>query len=81
MRTLSSTSVFPLILALAGAIALSGCSDMNRQQQRTVSGAAIGAGVGAGATVLTGGNVAAGTAVGAVVGAGAGYVYDKVDDK
>ena len=56
---------------------LSACSNMNHTQQRTLSGAGIGAGVGAVGTVMTGGCVSCGAAVGAAVGAGAGYVYDK----
>ena len=56
---------------------LSACSNMNHTQQRTLSGAGIGAGVGAVGTVMTGGCVTCGAAVGAAVGAGAGYVYDK----
>jgi hypothetical protein len=58
-------------------LSLSACSDMNKMQQRTLSGAGIGAGVGAVGTVMTGGCVSCGAAVGAAVGAGAGYVYDK----
>jgi hypothetical protein len=58
-------------------LALSACSDMNKTQQRTLSGAGIGAGVGAVGTVMTGGCVTCGAAVGAAAGAGAGYVYDQ----
>ena len=58
-------------------LSLSACSNMSQTQQRTLSGAGIGAGVGAVGTVMTGGCVSCGAAVGAAVGAGAGYVYDK----
>ncbi len=58
-------------------LSLSACSNMNHTQQRTLSGAGIGAGIGAVGTVMTGGCVSCGAAVGAAVGAGAGYVYDK----
>jgi len=79
-----TTSVLPkhkftsLLLAGAlGVVALSGCSNMNDTQQRVVSGTAIGAGVGAVGTVVTGGCVSCGTAIGAAAGAGAGYIYDQ----
>jgi len=62
---------------LACVLSLSACSDMSRTQQRTLSGAGIGAGVGAVGTVMTGGCVSCGAAVGAAVGAGGGYLYDK----
>ena len=58
-------------------LSLSACSSMNDTQQRTLSGAGIGAGVGAASTVMTGGCVTCGAAVGAAVGAGSGYVYDQ----
>lgn len=62
---------------LAGALTLAGCSGMNTTEQRTLSGGAIGAGVGAVGTVLTGGCVWCGAAIGGAVGAGAGYLYDQ----
>lgn len=69
------------LILCAGLLLLSACADMNRTQQRTLSGAGIGAGVGAAGTVLTGGCVTCGAAVGAAVGAGAGYVYDQTRDE
>jgi hypothetical protein len=57
--------------------AFSGCSNMNTTQQRTLSGAAIGAGVGTVGTIMTGGCVSCGAAIGTAAGAGAGYVYDQ----
>lgn len=68
-----------LPLVFVGALALGACDGMNRTQQRTLSGGAIGAGVGAVGTVITGGCVSCGAAVGAAVGAGAGYLSDKLD--
>jgi len=68
------------ILAPLAAIALlatAACSNMNDTQQRTLSGGAIGAGVGAVGTVITGGCVWCGTLIGGAVGAGAGYLYDQ----
>lgn len=64
-------------LILSGLLLLTACSGMNDTQQRTVSGAAIGAGVGTVGTVMTGGCVTCGAAVGAAVGAGGGYIYDQ----
>lgn len=71
------TLAIPLLLA--GALALGGCEGMNNTQQRTLSGGALGAGVGAVGTVLTGGCVSCGAAIGGAVGAGAGYIYDQME--
>jgi hypothetical protein len=68
-------TILPL---LALSFSLVACTGMNTTQQRTLSGAGIGAGVGAAGTLLTGGCVACGAAVGGVVGAGGGYVYDQM---
>lgn len=68
-----------LPVLVAAALALSACSGLNDTEQRVLSGGAIGAGVGAAGTVLTGGCVACGAAIGGAVGAGAGYVYDQVE--
>lgn len=56
---------------------VSGCSGLNSTQERVLSGAAIGAGVGAVGTLATGGCVVCGTAIGGAVGAAAGYVVDQ----
>jgi osmotically inducible lipoprotein OsmB len=66
--------------ALAGALALGACANMNNTEQRTLSGGAIGAGVGAVGTALTGGCVWCGAAIGGAVGAGAGYLYDRMEN-
>lgn len=64
--------------ALAALISVtSGCANMNHTQQRMLSGGAIGAGVGAVGTVMTGGCVSCGAVIGAAAGAGAGYVLDQ----
>jgi len=58
----------PSLLLVCGALltlALSGCANMNRTEQRMVSGAAVG-------------GVVAGP-IGAGVGAGVGYVMEQVD--
>jgi osmotically inducible lipoprotein OsmB len=60
-----------------GVVALVGCSGMNNTQQRTLSGAAIGTGIGAGAAAMTGGCVTCGAAIGAGAGAVGGYIYDQ----
>jgi len=74
MRSLA----LPVVL-IAG-LALSACSGLNQTEQRVLSGGAIGAGVGAAGTALTGGCVACGAAIGGAVGAGVGYVIDQTED-
>ena len=56
---------------------LAACSNMTHTQQRTLSGAAIGTGVGAAGAALTGGCVTCGAAIGAGAGAVGGYLYDQ----
>lgn len=64
-------------LAFACVALLAGCSNLSQTQQRTLSGAAIGAGVGTATTVVTGGCISCGAVVGGAVGAAGGYIYDK----
>lgn len=71
------TLILPAVLA--GGLLVSGCSGMDTTEQRVLSGGAIGAGVGAVGTVLTGGCVSCGAAIGAGVGAGAGYIHDQME--
>ncbi len=78
IRNTKRTPFMPLALA-ASILFLSACSNMNDTQQRTLSGAGVGAGVGAVGTVMTGGCVACGAAIGAGVGAAGGYVYDQIE--
>ena len=66
--------------AIAGMLLVSACSGLNQTQERALSGGAIGAGVGAAGTALTGGCVSCGAAVGGLVGTGAGLIYDQVED-
>jgi len=63
-----------LVVALAGTLALStaACSGMNRQQQRALSGGAIGAAGGAALGALTGGSAVAGALIGGAGGAAVG---------
>jgi osmotically inducible lipoprotein OsmB len=56
---------------------LASCADMTTTQQRTLSGAAIGTGVGAAGAAMTGGCTTCGAVIGGVAGAGAGYLYDQ----
>jgi hypothetical protein len=62
-----------LILALCAAT-LAACSGLSERDQRTLSGGAIGAGVGAVGMAVVGGPVIAGAAVGAAGGAIIGNV-------
>lgn len=79
MKTYIKKSGFSAAVAVVCLLTLGACSDMSRTQQRTLSGAAIGAGVGTVGTVMTGGCVSCGAAIGAGAGAGAGYLYDKAN--
>lgn len=65
-----------LVVILAISVAVFGCAGMSDTQQRTLSGAAIGAGGGALVGAI-GGDAALGAAVGAAAGAGGGYLYDR----
>jgi osmotically inducible lipoprotein OsmB len=67
-----------LIFFVAATFVVSSCAGMSTTEQRTLSGAAIGASGGA----LIGwaaGNPAVGAAVGGGAGAVAGFVYDQFD--
>lgn len=65
-----------VVLTLTAIIALSGCANMSSTQQRTVSGAAIGALGGAAIGAITG-NAGRGALIGTGVGAVGGYLYDQ----
>jgi hypothetical protein len=65
------------ILATAAAAALlAGCAGMTDTQQRTLSGAAIGAAGGAAIGSISG-DAGWGAVIGAGTGAAAGYLYDR----
>jgi hypothetical protein len=66
MRTLRITT-----FAIA-ALTLAGCSNLTQQQQRALSGGAIGAAGGVLFTAVTGGSLLAGGAIGAAGGAAVG---------
>ncbi len=58
-------------------LSLAACANMTDTQRRTLTGAGVGAGVGALGASVTGGNAIGGAALGAGVGAVGGYVYDQ----
>jgi len=62
---------------LVGAIALTGCSNMNPTEQRALSGTAIGAAGGAAIGAIAG-NDGLGALVGAGAGLDGGLIYDQV---
>ena len=64
-------------ILLIGALVLGtvGCTNMNRTQQGTLSGAAGGALVGAGISAITGGSGTTGALIGGGLGAIAGGLY------
>ncbi len=69
-----------LPLVVVATLGLAGCGGMNNTQQKTLSGGAIGAGVGAAGAALTGGCTACGAALGGAVGAGAGYIMGESEN-
>ena len=65
-----------LIIILVIGLALGGCSGMSDTEQRTLSGAAIGAGAGTAIGAVSG-NTAMGAVIGTGAGAAGGYLYDR----
>ena len=68
MRVKSLTAAVLLVFALAG------CSNMSRQEQRALSGGALGTAAGLGIAAVTGGSLLVGGLVGAAGGAAIGAV-------
>ena len=66
-----------LILALCLVGAVSGCANMSSGEQRTLSGAGIGAAAGALIGGLAVGRPQAGAAWGAALGGAGGWLYDR----
>lgn len=64
------------VLGLCLTLTLGACSNLTHQQQRVVSGAAIGAAVGAAGFAVTGGCISCGAAIGTAAGALTGYIVD-----
>lgn len=58
--------------ALLIAVALTGCQNMTRQQQRALSGGALGAAGGAAIGAITGGSAVTGALIGGAGGAAVG---------
>jgi hypothetical protein len=67
-------------LALAGALGLGACSGLNNQEQRAVTGGAIGAGGGALVGAITGGSPLTGALIGGAGGAAIGALTADDDD-
>ncbi len=65
-----------IIMLMVISLALGGCSGMSDTEQRTLSGAAIGAGAGT-AIGAASGNTAWGAAIGTGAGLAGGYLYDR----
>ena len=65
-----------IAIILAVSLALTGCSGMSDTEQRTLSGAAIGAGAGTAIGAVSG-NTGLGAVVGTAAGATGGYLYDQ----
>jgi len=65
-----------IITLLIAAFTMTACSNMSNTEQRTLSGAGIGAAAGAVGTAVLHGNPIWGAVGGAAVGAASGYVYD-----
>ena len=65
-----------IIAITVATLAIAGCSNMNNTEQRTLSGAGIGAAAGAVGAAIFHGNPIWGAVGGAAVGAASGYVYD-----
>lgn len=63
-------------VALAASLALAACGDMSATEQRTLSGAGLGAAGGALIGSITG-DAGWGALIGAGVGATGGYLYDR----
>lgn len=70
---MSTRSVVKSISAVVVAgVLLGGCSNLDHREQRTLSGGALGAGVGVAAGALTGGSWLAGGLLGGAAGAAIG---------
>ena len=70
------------IIAIAATfLVMTGCANMSNTEQRTLSGAGIGAAVGAVGTAIFHGNPVWGAVGGAAIGAASGYIYDEYKKK
>ncbi|MDP2699105.1 hypothetical protein [Thalassospira sp.] len=73
---MKKTAIMAIAVATFG---LSACTNLSDRDQKMLSGAAIGSGVGVVGTVITGGCVSCGAAIGGVAGAGVGYILHEND--
>ena len=69
-----------LVLACCLVGGLTGCANMSSGEQRTMSGAGIGAAAGALVGELALGRPMAGAALGAAVGGAGGYLYNRHEE-
>lgn len=65
-----------IIATLATTLTIASCSNMSNTEQRTLSGASIGAVAGGVGTAIFHGNPIWGVVGGAAIGAASGYAYD-----
>ncbi len=77
----ANSRITRLVIIAALALNLTGCSNMDENQQRMVSGGAVGVVAGALTTVVTGGCIACGMAIGGAVGTAGGYAIGKIDNE
>ena len=68
-----------LLLVLVFVTTTTGCAGMTPQQQRILSGSAIGTAAGVGAAAVVGGSLVTGALVGAAAGAIGGIVVDEIE--
>ena len=68
---------YNLVLMAVLVVSVTGCANMSSGEQRTLSGAGIGAAAGALIGELAVGRPLAGAAWGAAAGAAGGYLYDR----
>ena len=66
-----------LVVACCLVVGITGCANMSSGEQRTLSGAGIGAAAGALVGELAVGRPMAGAAVGAAAGGAGGWLYDR----
>ncbi|MCF4165051.1 hypothetical protein L2U69_05310 [Zavarzinia compransoris] len=67
-------------LSLVAVLGLGACSGLNHQEQRALSGGAIGAGAGAAIGAITGGSAVGGALIGGAGGAAIGAMTADDDD-
>ncbi len=78
MRKSTTITAIGLVCLSLG---LGACSGLNRQEQRALSGGAIGAGAGAAVGALTGGSAITGALIGGAGGAAIGALTSDDDHK